>query len=252
MQLTIKMIILFVITLIAAINPLSAQELEEVVYLKNGSIVRGLIIETIPNESIKIRLAGGSEMIFKMDEIIKITKEPTLSDGNKIESWYFHFALGGSDNTYPDELQEKLDVLNDSPDVTHVSVSVDFSFYWPLSNDKTIIGVAFGGITDSYEDRFSTFTIQHSTTAFSVIHYPREYIGKGLFVRADIGTAQIIVDSSFGGTETSENGFGFMLGGGYSWPITKGTRFDLMAGFSSRSVESESYSSVLLNLGFMF
>lgn len=33
MQLTIKMIILFVITLIAAINPLSAQELEEVVYL---------------------------------------------------------------------------------------------------------------------------------------------------------------------------------------------------------------------------
>ena len=79
-----------------------------------------------------------------------------------------------------------------------------------------------------------------------------QYIGKGLFVRTDIGSAKILVDSSSGSSETSDNGSGFLLGGGYSWPISKGTRFDLMAGFSSRSVESESYSSLFLNFGFMF
>lgn len=249
---TIKMIILITIALTVMVNPLKAQELEDVLYLKDGSVVRGLIIETIPNVSIKIRLGGGSELVFKMDEISKITKESNLSKTSKIESWYFHLAIGGSDNSYPEELQALLDVLNDLPNVTHVAISIDFSFYWPLSNEKTLLGVAMSGVTDSYEFDSETFTINHYIYAISAIHYPTEYIGKGLFARADIGTAKILVESSLGSSETSDNGFGFLLGGGYSWPISKGTRFDLMAGFSSRSVESENYSSLFLNVGFMF
>lgn len=48
---------------------------EEVVYLKNGSVVRGTIIEQIPNVSIKIATRDSNLFVFKIDEIEKITKE---------------------------------------------------------------------------------------------------------------------------------------------------------------------------------
>ena len=52
-----------------------AQGVEEVVYLKNGSVVRGIIVEQIPNETIRIRTRGGSEFVFQISEVLKITKE---------------------------------------------------------------------------------------------------------------------------------------------------------------------------------
>ncbi len=52
-----------------------AQAFQEVVYLKNGSIIRGVIIEQVPNESLKIQTADGSIFAYKMNEVEKITKE---------------------------------------------------------------------------------------------------------------------------------------------------------------------------------
>jgi hypothetical protein len=49
--------------------------LEDVTYLKNGSIVRGLIVEQIPNKSIKVQTKDGNVFVFSLDEIEKITKE---------------------------------------------------------------------------------------------------------------------------------------------------------------------------------
>jgi len=48
---------------------------QDVVYLKNGSIIRGVIIEQVPNKSIKIETADRSVFVFQMDEIEKIAKE---------------------------------------------------------------------------------------------------------------------------------------------------------------------------------
>ena len=47
----------------------------DVVYIKNGSIIRGVIIEQIPNVQIKIQTKDGSVFVYKMDEIEKMTKE---------------------------------------------------------------------------------------------------------------------------------------------------------------------------------
>jgi len=62
------------------INNLHAQEkMEDVVYLKNGSIIRGEIIEQIIGKSIKIQTKDGSSFVYKMSEITKMTKEPAVS-----------------------------------------------------------------------------------------------------------------------------------------------------------------------------
>ncbi len=56
-------------------SDLLAQDYVDVVYLNNGSIVRGIIIEQVPNESIKLQTKDGSIFVFEMKDIQKFTKE---------------------------------------------------------------------------------------------------------------------------------------------------------------------------------
>ena len=53
----------------------ATQQLIDVVYLKNGSIMKGTIIEQLPNVQIKLQSKDGSVIVYKMDEIEKILKE---------------------------------------------------------------------------------------------------------------------------------------------------------------------------------
>lgn len=52
-----------------------AQETQDVVYLKNGSVIRGTVIEQVPGKSLKIKTSDGSVFVYTMDEVEKITKE---------------------------------------------------------------------------------------------------------------------------------------------------------------------------------
>lgn len=70
-----KKMLLSALFILMAVFSLSAKDFEEVVYLKNGSIVRGQIIETIPNESLKIETQDGNVFFFRMEEVLKMTKE---------------------------------------------------------------------------------------------------------------------------------------------------------------------------------
>ncbi len=54
---------------------LSAQQYIESVYLKNGSIIKGTVIEQVPDGDIKIQRNDGSVYVYPMSEVIKITKE---------------------------------------------------------------------------------------------------------------------------------------------------------------------------------
>jgi hypothetical protein len=53
-------------------------EKEDVVYLKNGSIIRGNIQEQKMGESLKIELLGGSVLVFQQNEIDSIKKEDKI------------------------------------------------------------------------------------------------------------------------------------------------------------------------------
>lgn len=51
---------------------------EDVVYMKDGSIYRGQIQEIVPNQALKIELLGGSIIALQMNDVTKITKEPKV------------------------------------------------------------------------------------------------------------------------------------------------------------------------------
>lgn len=80
----------------------------DVVYLKNGSVIRGTIIEQIPNESLKIQTRDKNIFVYKFDELLKMTKElDQLSTGRPYAAqmrpksaglaflWSFLFPGGG-------------------------------------------------------------------------------------------------------------------------------------------------------------
>jgi hypothetical protein len=48
---------------------------QDVVYLKNGSIIHGIIIEQVPFKTVKIQTKDGNVFVYKMEEIEKVTKE---------------------------------------------------------------------------------------------------------------------------------------------------------------------------------
>lgn len=56
----------------------------DVVYLKNGSIIKGNIIEQIPDKQVKVETAGGSIFVYEMEEVEKIKKEEVSELNNKI------------------------------------------------------------------------------------------------------------------------------------------------------------------------
>ena len=66
-------ILFFLFSLFSA--PAFSQEMTDVVYLKNGSIIRAMILELVPNSSVKIETADGSVFVYKMSEVEKIAKE---------------------------------------------------------------------------------------------------------------------------------------------------------------------------------
>ena len=70
-----KIFLLCVVGIMAFASSAYAQVQQEVVYLKNGSVIKGVIVEQVPNESIKIRTNDGSVFAYQMSDVEKITKE---------------------------------------------------------------------------------------------------------------------------------------------------------------------------------
>ncbi|MCY3737061.1 MAG: DUF5683 domain-containing protein [Gemmatimonadaceae bacterium] len=83
---------------VAALSPLSSQELEDVVYLKDGSTVRGTVIERIVGESVKIQVRDGSVQVYAMGRIARIVKEPATVGKEEVEPGFGsrHTSVSGA------------------------------------------------------------------------------------------------------------------------------------------------------------
>ena len=87
------------LTAFALASQVCAQQMEDVVHLKNGGIVRGMIIEQIPNESLKVQTQDGSLFVYTMDEIAKASAKNQvvyLKNGSVIRDALTEQILGVS------------------------------------------------------------------------------------------------------------------------------------------------------------
>ncbi|MDY0105017.1 MAG: hypothetical protein RBS07_18945 [Lentimicrobium sp.] len=72
-----KIIAFFVFTFIPVVMfaQINYANYQDVVYLKNGNVIRGIILEQVPNESLKIETNEGSVSVVQMSDVEKIAKE---------------------------------------------------------------------------------------------------------------------------------------------------------------------------------
>lgn len=77
-----KIILAFAFVAFATLS--YGQSLQDVVYLKNGSIIRGIIVEQVPNQSLKIQTKDKNIFVFNFTEIEKITKEGEEKKGRNV------------------------------------------------------------------------------------------------------------------------------------------------------------------------
>ena len=66
-----------VLLLLGLTNSFAESEFEEVIYLKNGEVKRGIIISQVPNEAVMLKTADGGIIAIKVTDIEKIVREET-------------------------------------------------------------------------------------------------------------------------------------------------------------------------------
>lgn len=232
-----KITLLISLLLISVVIYAQKNNLVDVVYLKNGSILRGIIIEQVPNESIKLQTADGNIFVYQTSEIEKITKEGTVKQSRN------QFAYG--DN----ELQHRkgyiglsigpsfaIGDLSDLP-VGAILNLVDFGYLFTNN-----IGVAAKWFGTAHAESGATFGIGGlmggllaSTPISEKINFEgKALIGPGLFV------ASYDADS-----ETSEAYFGYDLGVGLRFNTSEKVSLLLNADYIGLS----DYSSINVTFG---
>lgn len=75
----LRLISIAFVALLCVSEEVHAQQNDDIVYLKNGSIIKGVIVEQIPGESVKLETRDGNLFVFSMEEIDRITKGPMVA-----------------------------------------------------------------------------------------------------------------------------------------------------------------------------
>ena len=70
-----KLILTIALILAICTSLFSQNNTEDVVYLKNGSIIRGAIVEWRPDSIMKVEIAGGSQLVFNASEVKYYARE---------------------------------------------------------------------------------------------------------------------------------------------------------------------------------
>ena len=149
------------------------QNLQEVLYLKNGGIVRGSIVEEKYGESVKIQTADGSVFVYKMDEIEKKTKEAPVVSQASASSYgqtvvekkkgptrgyraFIYFGLGAGVGDYGDDKIE-ITTVHGYQINPKWFVGLGVGDYYFVDNDVEIIPIFAEGRYEIKEGRFSPF-----------------------------------------------------------------------------------------------
>ena len=60
---------------------------EDVIYLNNGGMIRGNLLEAIPDSIVKIEAVNGSILVINMQEITKITSANTTEKQHYVDTY---------------------------------------------------------------------------------------------------------------------------------------------------------------------
>ncbi len=265
MKIRIQTILLLIITIFAFETSTAQNTVEDVLYLKNGSILRGRIIEFIPEQHVKIQILGGSIFNYPSTEVLKITKESVFRDPsapiNEIteQNKYYsneHYDRYHSSN-YSTVKKKSEIVYKDSGSIysvdfgflpgTHpqwggVSVGATLQFnYGYYLNKKNILGA---GISI---DGYPYASVVGLYTDYKHMLKERSKTQKFLYTNLGYGSTHLNVDdevNTWGEGSYNYKG-GLLAGAGFGLKLntTSSTSLWLTVGVRSQSISFDRFST---------
>ena len=192
--------IILLITLIIIGNQLSAQKLKDVLYLKNGSIINGTLMEITDNQY-KIRTSDGSLFIFNSGDVDKYSKETPAYDGRKKDGFGFAleagFLVGSQNSEYP--------------------VPFSFNFLANFTSDKkNIFGIGSG--VEYIGKTFTPFFFEYKHLLYDRIATPFIFLrGGGLLHLAKDEEVSNLIYPQYNNKTDFKGGVSAAIGTGISW-----------------------------------
>lgn len=186
--------------------------------------------------------------------------EPEEEDGkNKLEKWYINFGLGYANANLPEFIENRyVNRIANVDGSSHFAMSMDLlGIYW-RRGERLLLGGAINAFGDMYFVDENSVIVVGTTLGFSTMYFVQGRIGSGFFVRGDIGISSYGIDEQNvlrGTSQTTyaeKNGTGWLLGGGYGLPISRGTRLLFYANYVSRTVDELTFSDWAITVSGLF
>lgn len=228
-----KFIVSLFFALLCCTGAMAQGDLQDVVYLKNGSIIRGIIVEQVPFQSLKIKTMDGSVFFYNLSEVSKITKEENPMAAHHIgatstkwdaKSGYkgfvdFGYTIGTNDAS------GRLEILT-----THgfqlipnyLFLGAGFGVQYFTDTDDTVLGIPL------FADVRSNFLPGRVSPLFDLKIGYAGLLGDysfgdgGLYLAPSVGvqvkfTQRFAMDFLFGYTYQKASTYYLMYSGGYSY-----------------------------------
>lgn len=205
---------LLIITMLMGISLYTfAQGYVDVVYLKNGSIIRGHVIEQTPNKDLKIKTYDGSIFVYEMSEVEKIKKEEKS----------FNRRSGRVSN------KPELRGYKGFVDAGYTFANDDFNSF---------------GVSTTHGYQFNNYIFAGGGIGFQYFHEPDLKIVpiygnfRVNFVKAKVAP---FVDLKTGGTVGDYDGFYNSISLGLRISLQKRTALNVMIGYTYQQLEESYY-----------
>ena len=171
------------------------------------------------------------------------------------EDWYVMLSYGEAENVAPDDIEQVI-TDNETTSGTHrVSSSAEIAMYWPGVNKKLLFGFALNASVDRVNNQdTSANEFSHNTynISGSVLQFVDGTVGRGFYYRADIGRASSEFHYQNGDITVNGSGNSLLVGIGYSYVMTRGTRLIYSLNALDMNINHQRYTSSQLALGILW
>jgi len=224
-------------------------EYQDVVYLKNGSVVHGTIIEQIPNVSVKIKTETGDIWVFSYDEIEKITKEET---GGvvipEMQTWKYP-EIPGTINRKGLLNYAKINFISYRGKEGGIS---SFGYVGGEGLGHVFIG---GGTELGFGEEWpekGTFLPIYGETKFYFM--PKSHFTPTAYADAGVQIAACDVEVYHLGRTETKLVIGFLVGGGggIEYRVSPHLGFDFNVGYRGFSMVGDWYNHIIYTFGITF
>ena len=182
--------------------------------------------------------------------------EPKKESNSQVESWYILSGLSVGSASYPSGFDS---LESDAP-----PIGFDLGVYWPIT-DSSIYGFVWSSVAEQFsyfdvsESEDVKFTVVQGRFGLSTLNFLGKSIGKGFFLRGDIGMAIVTLsdDGEDGFDESSDLSWGLLAGAGYSLPVGSDSRILFAVNYAMNnasfsedvtSAADGTYSTVMFNV----